>query len=104
MTRKRFVKLLMAEHFDRNEANLWADYYNTAGVSYVDAYKEMEVYRAVHAIAVHVITERVDKPFKNFQCRVLEHCNKTFLLLADAAEEAQKSFSELGNALREVNI
>lgn len=29
--------------------------------------------------------------------------NKVFLLLADAAEEAQKSFSELGNALREVN-
>lgn len=81
MTRKRFVKLLMAERFDRNEANLWADYYNTAGVSYVDAYKEMEVYRAV-----------------------LELCNKAFLLLADAAEEAQKSFSELGNALREVNI
>ena len=26
-----------------------------------------------------------------------------FPLLADAAEEAQKSFSELGNALREVN-
>lgn len=71
MTRKRFVKLLMAERFDRNETNLWADYYNTAGVSYVDAYKEMEVYRAVHVFA-----ERV----------------------------AQKSFSELGNALREVNI
>lgn len=99
MTRKRFVKLLMAERFDRNEANLWADYYNTAGVSYVDAYKEMEVYRAVHVFA-----ERVDRPFKNFQCRVLELYNKVFLLLADAAEEAQKSFSELGNALREVNI
>src|SRR5699024_1057692 len=99
MTRKRFVKLLMAERFDRNEANLWADYYNTEGVSYVDAYKEMEAYRAVHVIA-----ERVDRPFKNFQCRVLELYNKAFLLLADAAEEAQKSFSELGNALREVNI
>lgn len=99
MTRKRFVKLLMAERFDRNEANLWADYYNTAGVSYVDAYKEMEAYRAVHVIA-----ERVDRPFKNFQCRVLELFNKAFLLLADAAEESQKSFSELGNALREVNI
>lgn len=29
---------------------------------------------------------------------------KIILLLADAAEEAQKSLSELGNALREVNI
>lgn len=96
MTRKRFVKLLMAERFDRNEANLWADYYNTEGVSYVDAY---EVYRAVHVIA-----ERVDRSFKNFQCRGLELYNKDFLLLADAAEEAQKSFIELGNALREVNI
>ena len=27
MTRKRFKKLLMSEHFDRNEANFWADYY-----------------------------------------------------------------------------
>lgn len=99
MTRKRFVKLLMAERFDRNEANLWADYYNTEGVSYADAYKEMEVYRVVHVIA-----EREDRSFKNFQCRVLELCNKFFLLLADAAEEAQKRFIELGNALREVNI
>ena len=99
MTRKRFMKLLMAERFDRNEANLWADYYNTAGVSYVDAYKEMEVYRAVHVFA-----EREDRPFKNFQCRVLNLYSKVFLLLADAAEEAQKSLSESGNALREVNI
>src|SRR5699024_2758953 len=96
MTRKRFVKLLMAERFDRNEANLWADYYNTEGVSYVDAYKEMEAYRAVHVIA-----ERVDRPFKNFQCRVLELYNKAFLLLvdvaflllADVSYEARKSYS-----------
>lgn len=99
MTRKRFVKLLMAERFDKNVANLWADYYNMAGVRYADAYKEMAVYRDVH-----VITEIGNRDFKNFQSMACEIFSKIFLSLADVAEEAQKSFRELGNTLREVNI
>ena len=98
MTRKRFVKLLMAERFDRNEANLLADYYNTTGVSYADAYKEMEAYRAFR-----VITENGNRVFKNFQSVVLDCTSTIFLSLADAMERMREVFREVGNALREVN-
>lgn len=99
MTRKRFVKLLMAERFDRNEANLFADYYNTTGVSYADAYKEMEAHRVFR-----VITENGNRVFKNFQSVVLDCASKSFLSLADAVGRMQEIFSEMGNTLCEVNL
>lgn len=99
MTRKRFVKLLMAERFDRNEANLWADYYNMTGTSYTEAYEDMKPYRYSHLIVANGI-----KVFKDSQSMVLDYASKIFLSLANAAGRAQEVFSEMGNTLREVNL
>lgn len=38
MTRKRFVKLLMAAGYDRNEANANAAYARKSGIEYSDAF------------------------------------------------------------------
>ena len=98
MTRKRFVKLLMAERFDRNEANLWADYYNMMGTSYAEAYENMKPYRCSH-----LISRNGNRIFKDLQSAVLDCTSKIFLSLADAMERMQEVFRETGNALREVN-
>lgn len=98
MTRKRFVKLLMAEHFDRNEANLWADYYNMMGTSYAEAYEDMKPYRYSY-----LISRNGNRIFKDLQSAVLDCTSKIFLSLADAMERTQEVFRETGNALREVN-
>lgn len=95
MTRKRFVKLLMAERLDRNEANLWADYYNMMGTSYAEAYKDMKPY---------LIVANGIKGFRDFQSMFLDWASKIFLSLANAAGRAQEVFSEMGNTLREVNL
>ena len=95
MTRKRFVKLLMAERFDRNEANLWADYYNMMGTSYAEAYKDMKP---------HLIVANEIKVFMDFQSMGLDCASKLFLSLANAAGRMQEVFGEMGNTLREVNL
>ncbi len=94
MTRKRFVKLLMAERFDRNEANLWADYYNMMGTSYAEAYEDMKPY---------LIIANGNRIFRDFQSVVLDCASTLFLSLADALERMREVFREVGNALREVN-
>ena len=98
MTRKRFVKLLMSERFDRNEANLWADYYNMMGTSYAEAYENMELYRCSH-----LISWNGNRTFKDFRSAALDCTSKIFLSLADAMERTREVFREVGNALREVN-
>ena len=95
MTRKRFVKLLMAERFDRNEANLWADYYNMMGTSYDEAYKDMKP---------HLIVANGIKVSRDFQSMVLDCASKLFLSLANAAGRMREVFGEIGNTLREVNL
>ena len=94
MTRKRFVKLLMAERFDRNEANLWADYYNMMGTSYAEANEDMKPY---------LIIANGNRIFRDFQSVVLDCASTLFLSLADALERMREVFREVGNALREVN-
>ena len=98
MTRKRFVKLLMAERFDRNEANLWADYYNMMGTSYAEAYEDMKPYRSAYLIVANG-----NRIFRDFQSVVLDCASTLFLSLADALERMREAFREVGNALREVN-
>lgn len=98
MTRKRFVKLLRAERFDRNEANLWADYYNMMGISYAEAYEDMKPY-----LCSHLISWNGNRTFKDFRSMVLDCTSKIFLSLADAMERMREVFLEVGNALREVN-
>lgn len=98
MTRKRFVKLLMSERFDRNEANFWADYYNMMGTSYAEAYENMKPYRCSH-----LISWNGNRTFKDFRRMVLDCTSTIFISLADAMERMREVFREVGNALREVN-
>ena len=98
MTRKRFVKLLMAERFDRNEANFWADYYNMMGISYAEAYEDTKPY-----LCSYLISWNGNRTFKDFRRMVLDCTSTIFLSLADAIERMLEVFREVGNALREVN-
>ena len=98
MTRKRFVKLLMAERFDRNEANFWADCYNMMGTSYAEAYEDMKPY-----LCSRLILWNWNRTFKDFRSMVLDCTSTIFLSLADAMERMREVFREVGNALREVN-
>ena len=51
MTRKRFIKLLMAYGYSRNAAHAYAWYIQSTGMPYAEAYDEMrpglELFRAV---------------------------------------------------------
>jgi len=98
MTRKRFKKLLMAERFDRNEANFWADYYNMKGTSYAEAYEDMKPH-----LCSRLILWNGNRTFKDFRSTVLDCTSTIFLSLADAMERMREVFCEVGNALREVN-
>lgn len=62
MTRKRFVKLLMAQGYSRNEANRYAQYAAAEGGSYQEEYDDLEeMLRKVRGLNVEGMLETMQR-------------------------------------------
>lgn len=82
MTRKRFVKMLMARGYSRNSANFYAEAVVAGGGSYREEWQRLEVkHRAVEAItqrsvalreAVERLSTAIVKGFSAFASAIRE--------------------------------
>ena len=79
MTRKKFVKLLMAEGYSRNCANLMARKVAAQGVSYQKAYDAL-----------------------TGMCRLVKKLGKAFVPVREAAIKIGKAFAEVVRAVQPV--
>lgn len=61
MTRKRFVKLAMANGYSRNSANRIAEQVNSAGKSYADAYKALAAVKKLAVTLSPALSEAMAK-------------------------------------------
>lgn len=82
MTRKRFVKLCMANGYGRNAANLIAKGFNAKGKTYAEAYQVTIAVKKLCDRIIPVIGETV------------ERVNKAISKVAKAASAAAAAFTE----------
>ena len=86
MTRKRFVKLAMANGYSRNSANRIAEKVPTSGKTYADAYTALLAVKKLWAALVPAMTETV------------ERLTKAFSKVAKALSEGVSAFSKAYSA------
>ena len=81
MTRKRFVKLCMAQGYSRNTANEIAAEYNAKGKTYADGYAEFEQCKKLLDMLVPALV------------KTMERVTKTIGKMAQAIGEGVAAFS-----------
>lgn len=82
MTRKRFVKLLMAKGYDRNEANGRADVCRECGFSYEAAYQ------AIYRIDISDVFGRISEALNT----ITDTARKVCFALGQAAASFTETF------------
>lgn len=87
MTRKRFVKLLMAKGYDRNEANATAEYARMSGRSYAEAYK-------VHPASVSNLMDIIGPALHNFGVQLEKMANALSKAVAAFGEAYKDAMEE----------
>lgn len=83
MTRKRFVKLMMALGYSRNEANSLAACANRYGVSYADRW----AYENSLAGGMERASRGLVKAFEKFGKKIKKHAVRAIKKLSKACEE-----------------
>ena len=66
MTKKRFVKLIMSQGIQRNEANKIAESYNSRGFSYMSAYRNFLIKTSLRE-SFEIFGEVVHKAAENIR-------------------------------------
>lgn len=95
MTRKRFVKMMMANGYGRNEANTLADFANIKGQSYEKAYEETVLFvNYWNGINIEALTENIRS--------MCETVKKMTIAMSAAAEAFGRAFRDKMAELDEV--
>lgn len=85
MTRKRFVKLCMANGYSRNSANRIADAVVADGKTYAEVYKALSAVKKLTAAIVPAVSETVQ--------RIIEVFGKMMNAVSAGAAAFSKAFS-----------
>ena len=85
MTRKRFVKLLMAEGYSRNSANTLADDVIADGYSYAEGYS--------HVIRILPLVEALAGPLADAAQKAADALGRVARAVGEAASAAVQAFS-----------
>ena len=95
MTRKRFVKLLMADGFSRNEANIVSTAARNSGIDYKPAYKAEMALSATKSSLKNVDISAV--------CDAIRSVADMAIKVASATAKAVSAFAETYMAEMEAN-